>query len=538
MPTRRDGLARIALRLGAGALVALGVLLSLLVLNAASPGPILFAGVELAFLAFFVFVTSAIFSGLWHAYSTHPAERKAMLAVGIILGLTLGAHLYIINSPATADCYDSGDMVNGCIGDEQYYVLAGERIQHGVSCNVDFRSLVSDCNFEHPYLSKAFVGAGIALFGDNDFGWRIFQVLLGTSSLPLLYLLAWKLTASRRFSLIATVLLGLDTMFFVHSSAALIDVHMVFFSLLAFVTYFYRVKLWRLDRFVVSGALMGIAGLTKETAVFLALTLLTYHLLAGEAGEGITGGGWMAALKARLKPTVVIAVSGFAVFAVGLQVYDSLFVSSSVHSFIDHIVFMLRYGASLVGKGSYVYGPSNTPVTPFSWLTYYWPIPYLVETYRYCPNPGPGPACVSVFYTTVGYRSFTNLLEAWATFLWVPLTVYTLWKRLKPRSLSPEAAEAQVTGPSDLKVSLLSLLWFSWNYFPYLLLYALGRVTYPFYLIPAMPGLALGTAYLLTRKGIPRPIVYLYLAGVFGVFFVLFPVKAFLPEWLRILIGY
>jgi hypothetical protein len=81
------------------------------------------------------------------------------------------------------------------------------------------------------------------------------------------------------------------------------------------------------------------------------------------------------------------------------------------------------------------------------------------------------------------------------------------------------------------------LIWFSWNYFPYLALFAAGRVTYPFYFIPALPAVAMGASYFLTRKWAPSYLSVIYVAGAFVFFFVFFPDKAFLPVWLRVLIG-
>ena len=51
-----------------------------------------------------------------------------------------------------------------------------------------------NCNLEHPWLSKAFIAAGIAIFGDNTFGWRIFNVILGTFSIPVLFGVCWMAT--------------------------------------------------------------------------------------------------------------------------------------------------------------------------------------------------------------------------------------------------------------------------------------------------------------------------------------------------------
>ena len=123
----------------------------------------------------------------------------------------------------------------------------------------------------------------------------------------------------------------------------------------------------------------------------------------------------------------------------------------------------------------------------------------------------------------------------------MPLAALAIWKIYRPRGGGLErfgfvdTASRNLSG--DAKLALLSLIWFSWNYFPYLALFTVGRVTYPFYFIPALPAVAMGASYFLTRKWVYRYLPVLYVAGAFVFFFVFFPDKAFLPVWLRALIG-
>ena len=128
--------------------------------------------------------------------------------------------------------------------DEIYYVPAAQALLAGEKCG----PYLDNCNLEHPFLSKAIIAAGIAIFGNNDFGWRFFEVLLGTVSVPVLFAICWSLTRDSTLSLFAAFLLAFETLFFVQSSIAVIDIQMIFFALLAFIVYLAKLRIWKLDR--------------------------------------------------------------------------------------------------------------------------------------------------------------------------------------------------------------------------------------------------------------------------------------------------
>ena len=122
-------------------------------------------------------------------------------------------------------------------------------------------------------------------------------------------------------------------------------------------------------------------------------------------------------------------------------------------------------------------------------------------------------------------------MMVWMVFFWFPLVVYR-WARGGKKAGSP-AAE----GEGELKAGVFALVWFLWGYLPYVGLWLYGRVTYPFYILPAVPALALGTAYFATREWFSSRLAAVYLFASFAWFFWYFPDKAFLPDWVRALIG-
>ena len=81
-------------------------------------------------------------------------------------------------------------------------------------------------------------------------------------------------------------------------------------------------------------------------------------------------------------------------------------------------------------------------------------------------------------------------------------------------------------------------MWLLIVFIGYLFLFFYGRITYPYYFISAVPALAMGGAYFLTRSWFPREIAYIFLAGVFLWFFIFYPDKAFLPTQVRVFLGH
>ncbi|MGO2038059.1 MAG: phospholipid carrier-dependent glycosyltransferase [Brevibacterium sp.] len=112
----------------------------------------------------------------------------------------------------------------------------------------------------HPPLGKWIIGAGIHLFGaDDSFGWRFSVAIIGTLTIFLIGVIAWKLFRSAFFACVAAGLLAVDGEHFVHSRTSLLDIVLMGFVLLAF---FFIV----LDREHVTKRLAAEAAPPPETA--------------------------------------------------------------------------------------------------------------------------------------------------------------------------------------------------------------------------------------------------------------------------------
>jgi hypothetical protein len=436
------------------------------------------------------------------------------------------------------NCYSTSSRDYGCIMDEVFYVPEGMGILAGQQCSTG-AGAPTDCHLEHPPLVPALLAAGMAVFGEYSVvGWRVMPALLGTFSIPLLFGIAWKSSGSKKLAYLSATLLAMDVMFFSQSSAGLLDVPEVFFGLAAFFVYFADLKFWKFDRYVLAGVFLGVAGLAKETAVFLALALLTYILLFGDGRKRLR-------VYDVLKVTLVVAL----VFAAGLQAYDSTLATSQYSNFTHNIQYIFSYGSSLIADKlacqpttgywcKFPSDPGGPPILPTDWLVYYSPVAYFATSV--CINSSNG-SCLGGSYVAIAYYGVTNFLETWTVYVWVPLIAYTLYRFYRRRG--PQLEDFGFSGPKpalqgEAKFAAFALTLFLWNYVPYLFLLLEGRVTYPFYIIPAIPAIAMGASYWLAKPWFPRWLMWIYLVMTFAFFLVYFPDKAFLPQWLRILIAH
>ncbi len=128
-------------------------------------------------------------------------------------------------------------------------------------------------NVEHPPLAKQLMALGIALFGDNPWGWRLPSLLFGALALFAAMRAAWFSSNTRAASLLTGFFVGTNFLLFVHARIAMLDVFMVAFLMVALWMFAGAVRenetgRWRL---VVCGVALGCAMASKWNAVPIAM---------------------------------------------------------------------------------------------------------------------------------------------------------------------------------------------------------------------------------------------------------------------------
>jgi 4-amino-4-deoxy-L-arabinose transferase-like glycosyltransferase len=382
----------------------------------------------------------------------------------------------------------------------------------------------NECNYEHPPLAKLVLALGFEVFGRtqvvgqevgvgiNQLGGRFFQIVMNATAAPMLFLLVRKTSKNEKMAFFAALFLLVDPLYFAVSTSALLDNAMVFFALAALLSDAYGSEFGRGGP-VLTGTLLGLSLLSKETAVFIIAAFLSYVLLVGD-------GGWRKAFTLG----VLVSISCAAVFLVGLEAFDLAF--TQFPSALSQLGVMLHFqvgtgqnqlqflslSADCTNPG--VICPYARTLVPHFLVSQLPPWPVING---HCPEcwGGTNPLDWLTYIPPVVFPTdlvlAVNYPLVWLSFAWVPLAVLS-FRRLRS---TPEG-----------KVLVLALLLFLWNVGSNLWLFqGLGRGVFEWYILPAVPAFAIGGAYLVTRPSLPRPLAYALVGSVLLVAALLSPLS-------------
>ncbi|KAF0132575.1 MAG: hypothetical protein FD152_1868 [Xanthobacteraceae bacterium] len=153
----------------------------------------------------------------------------------------------------------------GLAADEAYYWLWSKNLSFGY--------------FDHPPMVAVLIRASTAVFGDTEIGIRWLSVLLGAAASLGVWRLVWRLADDRGAALAGAALV--QATLFLGAGAMLVtpDTPLVLFWTLALLA---LVEVWRTGRgewWLAVGLSIGLAFVSKYTAVFLGLAILAWLAL-------------------------------------------------------------------------------------------------------------------------------------------------------------------------------------------------------------------------------------------------------------------
>ena len=323
----------------------------------------------------------------------HLRLDRYTLAALVLVGTMLALHLAIINIPEREYIFD-----------EYHYVRQARSLLSG-----------SKIPLWHPPLGVYLIASGMALFGDRGVGWRFFSVIFGVLSIWVLYLLVCRSTRNKSVALFSSALYAFDSLTFVQSSIAMLDVFFVFFMLLGFLFY------WRNSR-LLAFAMMALSTLCK---------------LVGATGFGVL---IVMMLIDREKPKDLLKIVAVSVLSVAVPLW-LLLLAQGVH--VDPFSVLLDMARDIV------YIPPITTSTnasqPWDWVTNPWPIPYYLATivgryrlrYRGMGNPMIWlltlPGVIVLIFDYIRHRRKFSLF----CLMWLVMVYFLPWYPMALLSLRP-----------------------------------------------------------------------------------------------------
>ena len=375
------------------------------------------------------------------------------------------------------------------IFDESYYVnVARIILRLPQQPNVFPNAIpgIDSVNQEHPLLAKLLIALSMSIIGDNGWGWRIPSVVFGLLSIFVLYLLLKKTAKSPMIALMGTFLFSFDTLVFVHSRIATLDIFVLGFMLLGFYWYFS-------NRMNLSALGMALATLCKISGLYGILTLGAFHL-----GRELLSRGrkvdWQSLLSVFEKYAIVYLVS----FIVLMAVLD--FFWAGYKNPFEHLSHIYSYTFAL--RAPDVRKATDIWSYPWEWLVDQVKIHYATVN-------------VSVFADhdvarTYASVDFIGAMNPTIVFLTIPAMAYNVYRYHETKS----------------EFSLFMLAWFAMTYLPYFPAAIFGhRIMYIFYFLNTVPAVAASVAGMIVDQKPPRIIVVFYVAAVIIGFYMMFPFK-------------
>ena len=156
----------------------------------------------------------------------------------------------------------------GLVFDEIYYVDgARDYLKYGVEVTKGAPEFVV-----HPPVGKWLIAAGIKIFGNHEFGWRIAVAIAGTLTVYLTARIAQRIFHESKWATLAALLMALDGLNLVMSRTALLDIFLTLFILLS-------VNSWLKGQYLRFAIYLGLAMGSKWSALYFVIAFLILEFI-------------------------------------------------------------------------------------------------------------------------------------------------------------------------------------------------------------------------------------------------------------------
>lgn len=405
-----------------------------------------------------------------------------IVALVLILGFSFAARVYDINQPCTTPCTDAN--VHTLIFDESFYVNAARSIlgvaQPSSSPYVSAPAGV-DPNAEHPMLAKLGIAAGMEIFGDNGWGWRIGSVVFSLIAMCALYALVRAAGGSSWLAVGAVAVMALDNLALVHGRIATLDIYAVALMLIAALLYVRR-------RPLLAGVALGVGMCMKEVAVYLLASFAVYtavRFVQGRWGERLGAGP----AREPVRPWIELRAFALAIVGTAAAFFGLLaLLDTLIHAWdpgtqtlytgnpFAHFSHIVKFAQALKENTKH----PGIASTPLQWLIDKRTIPYATTAVTVTSPHG---------IRKTPLIDFRGEINPFVIFLAIPALLVAVWSAWRHRD----------------QVALVGASWTLGTYGPFLVQSeALNRTSYLFYMLIVLPGIYVMTARLFSGRYVPR----------------------------------
>jgi hypothetical protein len=206
---------------------------------------------------------------------------------------------------------------------------------------------------------------------------------------------------------------------------------------------------------------------------------------------------WRASWRPVVERLALTGVTFMVVFLLLLGLMDRVWVG--YRQPFEHLERIFSYGAVLRRAV-----PSGTESYPWQWLWNEKQIPYIQVEQQVRAGEQVRERRPAVLFLGAMNPYVLQLLP-----LGLAFAAYVWWRRRPGADLGA-----------------LALAWFAFTYLPYCAAWIFGqRISYIFYFLASLPAVALAGSYFLLESGLPRAVVWVYLAAILFGFYGYFPFK-------------